>query len=45
MAVPEAWIGKTLRELELPRRHGVSVVAVHDMLLARMQAAPTLMRC
>ena len=40
MAVPEGWIGKTLRELELPRKHGISVVAVHDMLRGRMQAAP-----
>jgi len=40
MAVPEGWIGKTLRDLELPRKHGVSVVAVHDMLLGTIQAAP-----
>ena len=32
LAVPERWIGKTLRELELPRRHRVSVLAVHDVL-------------
>ncbi|MGH7505828.1 MAG: TrkA C-terminal domain-containing protein, partial [Longimicrobiales bacterium] len=32
MAVPEKWIGKSLRELELPRRYRVSVVAVHDVL-------------
>jgi trk system potassium uptake protein TrkA len=32
MAVPESWIGRSLRELELPRRFRVSVVAVHDML-------------
>jgi trk system potassium uptake protein TrkA len=32
LAVPETWIGRTLRELELPRRHRVSVVAVHDIL-------------
>ncbi len=40
MAVPEAWIGKSLRELELPRKHGISVVAVHDMLMDKIQAAP-----
>jgi len=40
MAVPEAWIGKTLRELELPRKHGISVVALHDMLMDKIQAAP-----
>jgi trk system potassium uptake protein TrkA len=32
LAVPERWIGKSLRELELPRRHRVSVLAVHDIL-------------
>ncbi|UCF68321.1 MAG: TrkA family potassium uptake protein [Acidobacteriota bacterium] len=37
MAVPESWIGKSLRELELPRRHGISVVAVHDVLTNRFQ--------
>ena len=40
MAVPEDWIGKTLRELELPRKHGISVVALHDMLMDQIQAAP-----
>jgi trk system potassium uptake protein TrkA len=32
MAVPEAWYGKTLRELALPAAHRVQVVAIHDML-------------
>lgn len=32
LAVPEAWIGRSLRELELPRRHKISVLAVHDVL-------------
>ena len=32
MAVPRSWEGKTLRELDLPRRHRVSVVAVHDVI-------------
>lgn len=40
MAVPEAWIGCTLRELELPRRFRVSVVAVHDILSDRMIPVP-----
>ena len=40
MAVPEEWLGRSLRELELPRKHGISVVAVNDMLLGRIQAAP-----
>lgn len=40
MAVPEAWVGKSLRELQLPRRSSISVVAVHDMLSDRIQAVP-----
>ncbi|PAP77106.1 potassium channel family protein [Rubrivirga marina] len=32
MAVPRAWEGQTLRELDLTRAHRVSVVAVHDVL-------------
>jgi uncharacterized protein with PhoU and TrkA domain len=37
MAVPESWIGASLRDLALPRRHGISVVAVHDILTNRFQ--------
>jgi trk system potassium uptake protein TrkA len=40
MAVPNRWVGKSLRELALPRKHGISVVAVHDVLLDRVQAVP-----
>lgn len=40
MAVPEAWIGKTLRELELPRRYRISVIALHDVLRDEMTAVP-----
>lgn len=40
MAVPEEWLGKSLRELELPRRHNVSVVAVRDYLADRMEPIP-----
>lgn len=32
MPVPEAWIGRNLRELSLPQRFRVQVVAVHDVL-------------
>jgi trk system potassium uptake protein TrkA len=32
MAVPQKWIGRSLLELQLPRRYGISVVAVRDML-------------
>ena len=40
MAVPQAWNGKTLRELELRPRYGITVVATHDMLTDRMTVAP-----
>jgi trk system potassium uptake protein TrkA len=40
MAVPTSWVGHTLRELELPRRHGISVVAVHDFLMDAIQPVP-----
>jgi trk system potassium uptake protein TrkA len=36
MAVPDAWSGKTLRELSLRERFGVQVVAIHDMLTDTM---------
>ncbi len=39
MAVPLAWIGKSLRELELRQRYGVTVVAVHDVLQDRINAS------
>jgi trk system potassium uptake protein TrkA len=32
MAVPESWIGRSLRELELPKQFRISVVALHDVL-------------
>jgi trk system potassium uptake protein TrkA len=40
MAVPESWIGHTLRKLELPRRYRISVVAVHDVLLDEIVPVP-----
>lgn len=40
MAVPEGWIGRTLRELTLPRSHRISVIAVHDMLRDEMIPVP-----
>lgn len=40
MAVPERWIGKSLRELELPRRFRISVIAVHDFLRDEMHPIP-----
>ncbi|MEJ2185375.1 MAG: TrkA family potassium uptake protein [Gemmatimonadota bacterium] len=40
MAVPEQWIGKSMRDLELRRRHNITVIAVHDVLLDRMVPVP-----
>lgn len=40
MAVPQSWIGRTLRELQLPRRYRISVVALHDMLRDDMEPVP-----
>jgi K+/H+ antiporter YhaU regulatory subunit KhtT len=28
--VPRPWVGRSLRDLELPRRHGITVIAVRD---------------
>jgi trk system potassium uptake protein TrkA len=39
MPVPTAWAGRTLRELALPRTHGVQVVAIHDVLKETMVLA------
>ena len=33
MAVPDSWMGQSLRALRLPKRYGVSVVALHDVLM------------
>ena len=40
MAVPESWIGRPLRALELPRRFRISVIAVHDVLTEEMIPVP-----
>lgn len=40
MAVPERWVGRSLRELELPRRYNIAVVAVHDFLTGEMLPIP-----
>jgi trk system potassium uptake protein TrkA len=40
MAVPESWLGMSLRELELPRRYRISVVALHDVLRDEMIPVP-----
>jgi trk system potassium uptake protein TrkA len=40
MAVPDPWVGHSLRELELPRRYRISVIAVHDVLTDEMRPVP-----
>lgn len=40
MAVPTPWIGRSLRELRLPQRFRISVVAVHDVLNETIVSAP-----
>lgn len=40
MAVPASWVGRTLRQLELPRRFNVAVVAVRDVLADRYMPVP-----
>jgi len=40
MAVPDTWVGKSLRELELPRRYRVAVIAVHDYLRGTYKTIP-----
>lgn len=40
MTVPEAWVGRTLRQLELPRHYNVAVVAVRDVLADQYAPVP-----
>lgn len=40
IAVPDAWVGRTLRDLDLRRRLRVAVVARHDMLRDEVSAVP-----
>lgn len=40
MAVPDEWVGMALRQLELPRRFRISVIAVHDVLTDDVHAVP-----
>lgn len=40
MGVREDWIGRSLRQLELRQKYGISVVALHDMLTDRILTAP-----
>jgi trk system potassium uptake protein TrkA len=40
MAVRSDWVGKTLRELELRRQYGITVIALHDMLRDQIVGTP-----
>ncbi len=40
MAVPDSWLGRSLKELELRVRHNITVVAVRDMLAGTIAGAP-----
>jgi trk system potassium uptake protein TrkA len=40
MAVPDSWMGQSLRTLRLPKRYGVSVVALHDVLMDTIVPVP-----
>jgi trk system potassium uptake protein TrkA len=39
MGVPEAWNGKSLRQLELRKRFNISVVGLHDVLTDKINVA------
>jgi trk system potassium uptake protein TrkA len=40
VAIPDQWIGRSLRDLELPKRHGINVVALYDVLTDTLQPVP-----
>jgi trk system potassium uptake protein len=40
MAVPDSWVGRSLRDLDLRHTQRVSVVAVHDMLRDEVRGVP-----
>ena len=40
MALPQAWNGETLRQLELRKRFSIMVVAIHDVLTDKIDPAP-----
>lgn len=40
MAVPESWIGDSLRKLQLPKKYKVSIIAVHDVLQDQIIPVP-----
>lgn len=40
MAVPDGWVGRSLRDLHLPRDYRIAVIAVHDVLTDVMASVP-----
>lgn len=40
LAIPDEWLGRSLRELALRRRHGIQVVAVFDVLTGDFDIVP-----
>jgi K+/H+ antiporter YhaU regulatory subunit KhtT len=38
--VPDGWLGKSLSELRLPHRFGITVVAIHDLLEGSLNVVP-----
>lgn len=40
LAIPDGWLGKSLEELALPRKHGIQIVALYDTLNGEMDVVP-----
>ena len=40
VAIPDGWIGRSLRELALPKEHGINVVALYDVLADELHPVP-----
>ena len=40
LATPDRWLGRSLRELALPRRYGIQVVALYDVLRGVLDVVP-----
>ncbi len=40
MGVPDSWMGKSIRDLQLRQKHNITVVALHDVLADEIFASP-----
>lgn len=40
LAIPDGWLGRSLRELALPAAHGIQVVALQDLLTGTFEVVP-----